>query len=106
FGTGAELIDLATSLFIPRGVVAISATNTNPLVTSVPEPPGAPRLVWRTTYNSIATAHALSALVRDVFEPAFRAPGGGLTASESLRVALLRRASITGAPFSKAISDN
>jgi len=44
FQSGIEAIDLSTSLFIPNGVLAISAISTNPLVTTVPQPPELPRL--------------------------------------------------------------
>src|ERR1043165_3408067 len=44
FQSGVETIDLATSLFIPNQVLAISAISTNPLVTRIPHPPGTPRL--------------------------------------------------------------
>ncbi|MEO7729546.1 MAG: bifunctional serine/threonine-protein kinase/ABC transporter substrate-binding protein, partial [Kofleriaceae bacterium] len=72
FYSSLEAIDLTTSLFLPRRVLAIASLNTNPLVTAVPQVAGAPRLVWRTTYSSADAARALSAFVAGELEPALR----------------------------------
>jgi len=111
FQSGVETIELATSLFIPNQVLAISAISTNPLVTRIPHPPGTPRLVFRTTYNSLETARAMTALVHGAIEPGLRAPGkggvggAGLRPAPPLRVALLRQKNAAGAGFSKEIFD-
>jgi ABC-type branched-subunit amino acid transport system substrate-binding protein len=101
FYTSVEAIDLATSLFIPKRVLAIASLNANPLVTTVPHPPGTPRLMWRTTYNTKDAAAALSAFVEGEIEPQLRAPGAGL-GTGPLRVALLRPRSAAGAALSDA----
>ncbi|HEY2510789.1 MAG TPA: protein kinase, partial [Polyangiaceae bacterium] len=106
FSSGKEAIDLATSLFIPNGIVSISATSTDPLVTGVPEPPGTPRLVWRTTYTSPDAAAALGALVTHTLEPAVRADYGGIGALGKMRLAVLRPRNTAGVAFSKALADS
>jgi serine/threonine protein kinase/ABC-type branched-subunit amino acid transport system substrate-binding protein len=103
FRASVEAIELATSLFIPKRVVTVAALNTNPLVTTVPQPAGEPRLVWRTTYNNASSAGALGALVADVLEPRLRAAGGALGAEGTMKVALLRPKNAAGAAFSDAL---
>ena len=93
FYSSLEAIELASSLFVPRRVLAIASLNTNPLVTAVPQPAGAPRLVWRTTYNSADAARALSAFVAGELEPA-------LHTARPLRVAVLRPRNAAGAALS------
>jgi serine/threonine-protein kinase len=102
FHSSVEAIDLATSLFVPKRVLSVAALNTNPLVTTVPQPAGEPRLVWRTTYNNTEAAGALSSLVEHVLEPSMRA-GPELGASGTMRVALLRPKNAAGAAFSDAL---
>jgi serine/threonine protein kinase len=101
FYSSVEAIDLTTSLLLPRRILAIASLNTNPLVTTVPHPPGVPRLVWRTTYSSADAAAALSALVAGQLEPAVRSAGGEL-AGRAIRVALLRPRNAAGAALSDA----
>jgi serine/threonine protein kinase len=99
FYSSVEAIDLATSLFLPKRVLAIASLNTNPLVTSVPQPAGVPRLVWRTTYNSADAAAALSAFVARELERPLRDASGD---RGGIRVALLRPRNAAGAALSDA----
>jgi serine/threonine-protein kinase len=99
FRSSRELIDLAESLFLPRGLVAITALNTSPLIATLPHPSEGPRRIWRTTYDSAQTAWPLAAFVEDVLEPHVRTTPG-VDASKPLRVALLRTDSRT-LPFSE-----
>jgi serine/threonine protein kinase/ABC-type branched-subunit amino acid transport system substrate-binding protein len=94
FFKSAEAIELTTSVFLPRRILAIASLNTNPLVTSVPQPDGVPRLVWRTTYNSTSAASALSAWIRSDVEPSLRASGE--LGRRGMRVALLRPSDAAG----------
>jgi branched-chain amino acid transport system substrate-binding protein len=98
FGTSAEAVDLANSIFIPHGMLVVSSLNMSPLVTSVPQPSTGPHLVWRTTYNTSVTAEALAYLVERVLEPSIRKAA---PAERALRVAVLRPKSATGASFSE-----
>jgi hypothetical protein len=89
FRSGAELIDLAESLFLPGDLVAITALNTSPLVATLPHPSDGPRRVWRTTYDSALTAWPLAAFVEHALEPRLVA-SPAIGAAKPLRVALLR----------------
>jgi branched-chain amino acid transport system substrate-binding protein len=89
FRTAAELIDLAGSILIPNDVMVMASLTTSPLIGSIPHAPGQPRLVWRTTFNSVQTAEALGAIVPELLEPQVRAQGK-LAPAAPIRVALLR----------------
>jgi ABC-type branched-subunit amino acid transport system substrate-binding protein len=103
FYTSVEAIDLTTSLFLPNRILAIAALNANPLVTNVPHPDGAPRLVWRTTYSSAAAATALAAWIDGELEPSLRR-GGRELGHGAMRVALLRPRGAAGQALSDAFS--
>src|SRR5205085_8230020 len=100
FKGGAEAIELTTSLLLARGVVSVVPLTTNPLVTAVPHPAGAPRLVWRTTYNGADVAAAMSAFVGTI-EGELRA--GTLGRDGTMRVAVVRPSNAVGAAFSSEI---
>jgi ABC-type branched-subunit amino acid transport system substrate-binding protein/tRNA A-37 threonylcarbamoyl transferase component Bud32 len=89
FRQSLEVTDLAASLFIPQGVLALAALNVSPLVTRVPHPDGSPRLVWRTTVSSAEWATPLARLVSDVFEPELRG-SGVLGPADRMSVAVVR----------------
>jgi branched-chain amino acid transport system substrate-binding protein len=90
FRRSTELITLAQSLFIPKGVMAVTATNTSPLIATLPHPADQPRLVWRTTYNAAETELPAAIFVEQL-EPKIREEAG-MRASDHMRVALLRPA--------------
>jgi serine/threonine-protein kinase len=101
FYRSQEVVDLASTLFIPRGVVALAAINTSPMVTRIPQPPDVPRMVWRTTVSSSQSASPMAAIVSEVYETRLRqtrvlAPG------EAMRVALVRPGNSAGLSFSDA----
>jgi len=102
FRTSQEIIDLATSLFIPRGVLAISALNTSPVLASLPRIPGQPRMVFRTTYSSALAAAPIALFVSQVLEPEIRAELGA-GPPVPLRVALVRQEDPAGAGFGDAL---
>src|SRR5262249_26309795 len=52
FASSQEVIDLATSTFIPAHMLVVASQNVSPLVTAVPQPPGEPRLVWRAVWST------------------------------------------------------
>jgi ABC-type branched-subunit amino acid transport system substrate-binding protein len=81
FRTASELIDLAGSTFIPNDVLMMASLTTSPLIGTIPHRPGQPHLVWRTTWNSVQTAAALAAVVKNILEPELKGP---------IRVALVR----------------
>ncbi len=103
FRTSKEVIDLATSTFIPRGVLTVAALNTSPVIASLPRAPGQPRMVFRTTYSSAQAAAPIGLLVSDVLEPEIRALPGALRGNDPLRVALVRQDDAAGIGFADAL---
>jgi len=100
FARSKEVVDLALSLFNPRGVMALAA-NTAPMLSSIPGAPGQPRMVWRVTYSSPMLAGAMAAVVRRV-EPQLRA-SHALAAAEPMRVLLVRVTNATGIGVSDSV---
>ena len=86
FPDGADLIRLASSLFAPRHVLALTTLSPNILITQLPRPAGEPPLVWRTSFNTADAARAVAAFIETVIEPQLRAEGSSVT-----RITLLRR---------------
>jgi len=84
FRSGQEVVDLAGSLLVGRGVLAVASSTSSPIVTQVPQPDGMPRMVWRTTFNLDEVAVAAASFVRDGLAPG-RAPR-----TAASRVALVR----------------
>jgi serine/threonine protein kinase/ABC-type branched-subunit amino acid transport system substrate-binding protein len=103
FRKSSEVIDLATSTFIPRGVLTVAALNTSPIITSLPRLPGQPRMVFRTTYSSGETARPIGLLLSDVIEPELRARPAVLRRGDDLRVALMREDGAAGLGFADAL---
>lgn len=108
FRSGMEAMDLANTLFVPRGVLMISATNTNPMLTALPAPAGAPRLVFRTTYNTADNVTAIGHFVSGALEPQVRSEGldGSNGRRAHLRVASLRARAVAGADIGDALRNN
>jgi serine/threonine-protein kinase len=102
FRTSKEVIDLATSIFTPRGVLTIAALNTSPVIASLPGTPGLPRMVFRTTYSSAQAAAPIGLLVADILEPEIRAQAG-LRSGNPVRVALVRQDDAAGIGFADAL---
>jgi ABC-type branched-subunit amino acid transport system substrate-binding protein len=93
FGSGKELVDLAGSLLVQRRVLSVATLTESPAITRLPQPPGLPRMVWRTSYSVEAAANATAAFVRDAIEPRRR---GGTT-----RVTLVREGGSNHLPFAQ-----
>jgi hypothetical protein len=101
FARSQELIELATSTFLPNDVLAMSAINMSSLITTIPHPAGSPRLVWRTMYTTTETALPTATLVEQVLEPKLRA--GALGKTSPLRVAVVTASNATGLALSDAL---
>ncbi len=99
FRSSNEAIEAATSSLIPSGVLGVAALNTSPMISSLPQPPGQPRLIWRTTYSAAEMALPVALLVPQVLEPELRQHLG----TEPLRVALVRQDDATGLGFADAL---
>ncbi len=99
FQTSAEVVDLANSLFVPRGIMTIAALNMSPIITSIPHAADQPRLVWRTTYSTSQTAQALATFVPGVLAAQRNTAG----ATAPMRVATVRPKDATGVGFSEQL---
>jgi serine/threonine-protein kinase len=100
-----DVLDVLGSVFIPRRVLAFDVFDESPLVTRIPQPDGAPRLVWRLTASAVHDGDALAHLVSDWAEPWLRRPGGPVARGAEARLAIVRSdatiaASITDAAAS------
>jgi serine/threonine-protein kinase len=104
FRASGEVLDLATTLFIPNGVLTLPALNRSALIRDLPHPPGSPRLVYRTTLSIAESTPVTVAVVRDLLEPTLRAPGGPL-GREPMRVALLRNSAIASRSLADALTE-
>jgi ABC-type branched-subunit amino acid transport system substrate-binding protein len=89
FGSSQEVIDLTASVFAPRRVLVVPSVNMSALITGIPTPRGAPRLVWRTTLSDDQWGLPASVFVPDVLEPRLR---GALVVggNRPVKVALIR----------------
>jgi serine/threonine-protein kinase len=106
FRSSNEAIEAATSTLIPRGVMGVAALNTSPMISSLPRPPGGPRMVWRTTFSAAEMALPIAQVVPSVLEPDLRARPGAMQKDEPLRVALLRQDDAAGIGFADVLFRN
>ncbi len=98
FASSQEVIDLATSVFIPKRVLMIPSVNVSALITAIPHPAGIPRLVWRTAISTADVASPIGVVIGDFLEPRLRAlPSVG--ADSPIRLALLRSGDASGQSF-------
>jgi ABC-type branched-subunit amino acid transport system substrate-binding protein len=103
FHGSQEVIDLATSVFIPTGTLAVATLNRSSLIATIPHPPGSARLVWRTTINSSQSAEPVSRVVSEILEPEIRATRGAVGKDEPIRVAFLHPKSTAGLSVADAL---
>ncbi len=99
FGASKEAVDLASSLFVPRGVLTITAPNRSPMIDAVAQTPGEPRLVLRTQVSATQFAEPMAAVIEHKLEPAVRAAADG----QPTRIALVRSKVDVGMSFSDAL---
>jgi serine/threonine-protein kinase len=99
FRSSNEAIDAANSTLIPKGVLGVAALNTSPMISSLPQSPGQPRMVWRTTYSAAEMALPVAKLIPDVLEPELAPKLGG----KPLRVALVHQDDPTGLGFADVL---
>jgi serine/threonine-protein kinase len=102
FARSKEVAELASSIFIPRGVLAL-ASNTASMLRTIPHAPGEPRLVWRTTTSSDMMASSCAALASEIIEPSLRSTPGLLRAGEPMRVAVVRVGNPSGQGFADVV---
>jgi hypothetical protein len=99
FARSKEVLDLAESTFIPKGVLAL-ATNTATMLSSIPHAPGQPRLVWRATTSADMTAAPTVTMLSQVLEPEVRATPGLVREGDPIRVAMIRITNASGLSYS------
>ena len=101
FHRSNEALELAQSVFFPRGTLMVASLNTSALLTAVPGPPDRPRLLFRTAVSTTQSAPAFAAIVADLLEPALRK--GTLKDGEPMRVAVVRPNSTVGHTLADAL---
>src|SRR5262249_51939928 len=89
FARSKEVLDLASSHFLPKGVLALAA-NTASALRDIPHAPGEPRLVWRVTVSGDMRTPAVRDVLAEVVEPELRRAPGVLGPGAPIRVALAR----------------
>ncbi len=103
FALSKEVMELSTSLFIPRGVLVLAA-NTATSLRELPRSASGQRLVWRVTTSVDMNIPALAALLAGVVEPELRAEPGLLAPGEPIRMALVRVANPSGQSYADSVS--
>jgi hypothetical protein len=98
FARSKEVLDLAESTFIPKGVLAL-ATNTATMLASIPHASGTPRLVWRTTMSAEMMVTPTVTLLPQTLEPEFRSMPGVLGPQDPIRVAMVRVNNASGLSY-------
>ncbi|MDI3288035.1 bifunctional serine/threonine-protein kinase/ABC transporter substrate-binding protein [Polyangium sp. 15x6] len=89
FARSKEVLDLASSHFLPKGVLAL-ASNTASMLTEISHAPDEARLVLRVTTSATMSTPAKAAFLENVLEPEIRKRPGILRPDEALRVAIVR----------------
>jgi serine/threonine protein kinase/ABC-type branched-subunit amino acid transport system substrate-binding protein len=102
FSNSKEVVDLATTVFMPRDVLAVAALNMGPLVTQIPRARGTPPMVWRTAVSITQSAAPMAAVVSEVDEREVRR-SGVVSPGELIRVALVRPNDATSLSLSNAL---
>lgn len=88
FARSKEVMDLATTLFLPKGVMAL-ASNTGSTLADIPHLPGEPRLVLRVTSSADMINRPNAKFIEQILEPQLKARGI-VGRNEAMRIALVR----------------
>jgi serine/threonine-protein kinase len=99
FHRSNEALELAQSVFFPRGTLMLASLNTTALLTAVPGPAGSPRLLFRTAFSTAQSAPAFAAIVAELLEPSLQSVLRG----EPMRVAMVRANSSVGHTLASAL---
>lgn len=98
FRSSDEALRFSRDIFLPAGVLVISALNASPLLSQLPA--GTPRRFYRTAPSATAFADPLARIARDMLAPAVRA----LRPKKApLRVVILRNGDATGVAYADAV---
>lgn len=100
FASSMETIELATSTFVPGNVLTLASVSMSPLLGAIPHAISQPRIVFRTTYNTLDTGPALAAFVSHL--EAERWPRQKLRGNE-LRISVARMKNRSAVAMSEAL---
>lgn len=98
FARSKEVLDLANTYFLPRGVLAL-ASNTASMLVDIPHAPDEPRLVLRVTTSADMVSPPKAAVVEAALEPLIRSRGL-VRPNERIRLALVRVDNASGVSHS------
>jgi serine/threonine-protein kinase len=104
FWTSAEAVDLANRVFLPHRVLVVDSRNVTPLLASLTMPTDSPRLVWRTTVNSMRFADLAARLLSNVLEPSILAHDTRGGRPGPLRLAIIADPSPATVAFNEYLS--
>lgn len=94
FARSKEVMDLAATFFLPKGVLAL-ASNTSTTLVDIPHLPGEPRLVMRVTTSADMIHRPKAMFIEEILEPLLKSRGI-VRAGEKLRIALVRANNASG----------
>ncbi len=77
FRSAQTALTTIPGVFLPNHVLSFVTISQAADLNRIPEPPGEPRLVWRSTLDSSDMAAPLAALLSDVVEPRIKGAGAG-----------------------------
>ena len=95
FARSKEVLDLARSEFLPKGVLAL-ASNTASMLADIATEKGEPRLVFRVTTSADMVHAPRAVLIERVLEPLIRKNPAALRPDEPLRLAIVRADNASG----------
>ncbi len=98
FRSSDEALRFSRDIFLPAGVLVISALNASPLLSQLPA--GTPRRFYRTAPSATAFAEPLARIVHDMLAPSVRARR---PPKPILRVVILRNGDATGVAYADAV---
>ncbi len=98
FRSSDEALRLSRDIFLPAGVLVVSALNASPLLAQLPA--GTPRRFYRTAPSATAFAEPLARIARDMLVPSVRARPAH---KSLLRVVILRNGDATGVAYADAV---
>jgi branched-chain amino acid transport system substrate-binding protein len=104
FATSKEVLELANTHFVPKGVLALAA-NTATMLSSIPHPPGEVRLIHRVTLSATMVAPFTVAFLREIVERDLRRPRAPVGPDGLLRIAILRSPNASGTSHTDAMFD-
>jgi serine/threonine-protein kinase len=85
FNRSKDVMDFASELFNPKGVLALAALNMSPMLTTIARSPEGPRLVYRFANNAAAVASVIAAFASEILVKRL-----ALGPDEPLQIAIVR----------------